>query len=56
MVEVKLTGKCAGCPSFEPVAEHLYSNDRRVQTFVMCEKQELCDRIERYLKETLNNG
>lgn len=56
MVEVNLTGKCSGCPKFEPVAEHLYSSDGRVLSFVLCENQELCDHLERYLKEALNNG
>lgn len=56
MVEVKLTGKCDGCPRFEPTAEHLYSNDGRVLSFVICDNQELCDHLERYLKETIKNG
>lgn len=56
MVEVKLTGKCDGCPRFEPTAERLYSTDGRTMSFVICENQELCDHLERYLKETIKNG
>ena len=56
MVEVTFTGKCSGCPKFEAKVEKLYSLMGPTNTFVMCENQDLCEHIERHLKEKLNHG
>ena len=56
MVEVKFTGKCAGCPVFDPNIEKFYSGGIRVDTVVICANQELCDHLEKHLKEALKNG
>ena len=56
MVEVKFTGKCAGCPVFDPNIEKFYSGGICVDTVVICANQELCDHLEKHLKEALKNG
>ena len=52
MVELKLTGKCAGCPCFDADVRKLYS----IETVLICTNQELCDHLEKHLKEELTNG
>ena len=56
MVELKLTGKCAGCPCFDADVRKLYSGDICVETVVICTNQGLCDHLEQHLKEALKNG
>ena len=56
MVEVNFTGKCAGCPVFDPNIEKFYSGGICVDTVVICANQELCDHLEKHLKEALKNG
>ena len=56
MVELKLTGKCAGCPCFDADVRKLYSGDICVETVVICANQDLCDHLEQRLKEELKNG
>ena len=56
MVELKLTGKCAGCPCFDSDAEKLTLGDGRVETVILCTNQDLCDYLEQHLKEALTNG
>ena len=56
MVELKLTGKCAGCPCFDADVRKLYSGDVCVETVVICTNQDLCDHLEQHLKEALKNG
>lgn len=56
MVELKLTGKCAGCPCFELSDEKLTFGDGHVETVVFCDNHDLCDHLEKRLKEALNNG
>ena len=56
MVELKLTGKCAGYPRFDTDARKLYSGDVCVETVVICANQDLCDHLEQHLKEALTNG
>ena len=56
MVEVKFTGKCAGCPCFDADVRKLYSGDICVETLLFCANQELCDHLEKHLKEELTNG
>ena len=56
MVELKLTGKCAGCPCFDADARKLYSGGVCVETVVTCTNQDLCDHLEQHLKEVLTNG
>lgn len=56
MVEIKFTGKCAGCPCFDTDVVKLCSGDICVQTVVICANQELCDHLEKHLKEALKNG
>ena len=56
MVELKLTGKCAGCPCFDADVRKLYSGDKCVETVVICDNQDLCDHLEKHLKEALKNG
>ena len=56
MVELKLTGKCAGCPCFDADVRKLYSGDVCVETVVICANQDLCDHLEQHLKEALTNG
>ena len=56
MVELNFTGKCAGCPCFDADARKLYSGDILVETVVICTNQDLCDHLEKHLKEALKNG
>ena len=56
MVEIKFTGKCAGCPVFDPNIEKFYSGGIRVDTVVICANQELGDHLEKHLKEEFTNG
>ena len=56
MVELRLTGKCAGCPAFDPNIEKFYSGDICVETVVICANHELCNHLEKHLKEALKNG
>ena len=56
MVEVKFTGKCAGCLCFDADVRKLYSGDICVETVVICANQDLCDHLEQHLKEALTNG
>ena len=56
MVELKLTGKCAGCPCFDTDVRKLYSGGVCVETVVICANQDLCDHLEQHLKEALKNG
>ena len=56
MVELKFTGKCAGCPCFDADVRKLYSGDKCVETVVICDNQDLCDHLEKHLKEALKNG
>ena len=56
MVELKLTGKCAGCQEFDPHVEKLYSGGICVETVVLCANQDLYDHLEKHLKEALKNG
>lgn len=56
MVEVNFTGKCAGCPCFDADVVHLCSGGIRVVTVVNCANQDLCNHLEKHLKETLTNG
>ena len=56
MVELKLTGKCAGCPCFDADVRKLYSGDIYIETVLICTNQDLCDRLEKHLKEELTNG
>ena len=56
MVELKLTGKCAGCPCFDTDVRKLYSGGVCVETVVICANQDLCDHLEQHLKEALTNG
>ena len=55
MVDVTFTGKCVSCPKFEPGVHRLYTNDVLYGTEVYCQNSNLCDHIERHLKETLRN-
>lgn len=56
MVELKLTGKCAGCPCFDADVRKFYSGDVCVESVIICANQELCDHLEKHLKEALKNG
>ena len=56
MVELKLTGKCAGCPCFDADVRKLYSGDVCVETVIICANQDLCDHLEQHLKEAPKNG
>ena len=56
MVELKLTGKRAGCACFDADVRKLYSGDICVETVVICANQDLCDHLEQHLKEALKNG
>ena len=56
MVELKLTGKCAGCPCFDADVRKSYSGDICVESVVICANQDLCDHLEQHLKEALKNG
>ena len=56
MVELKLTGKCAGCPCFDADVRKSYSGDVCVATVIICANQDLCDYLEQHLKEALTNG
>ena len=56
MVELKLTGKCAGCSCFDADVRKLYSGDVCVESVVICANQDLCDPLEQHLKEALTNG
>ncbi len=49
MIEIKLTGKCAGCPCCDAVISTMYGDGMPVLTGIRCEHQELCDRLEAYL-------
>ena len=56
MVELKLTGKCAGCPCFDADVRKFYSGDVCVESVVICANQDLCDHRKQHLKEALKNG
>ena len=56
MVEVKFTGKCVGCPAFDANIEKFYSDDICIETVLICANQDLCDHLEKHLKEEFTNG
>lgn len=53
MIGLELKPYCKVCPEFEPCSEKLYGDEISVDTIVSCEHMELCNRIEKYLKSTM---
>lgn len=53
-IELKLTGICEGCGSFDLEIERLYRGDVGCYTVARCKNRGLCQRIERHLMKYMD--
>lgn len=52
MIEVKVTGKCIGCPALdiEPT-KLIFSGHTAYETLIKCKNEPLCERLEKMFQE-----
>ena len=55
-IELKVTGRCKGCPGFDPELNELYGNGEPCETVATCRNLELCQHIERHIVENPYRG
>lgn len=53
MINLNVKPYCQFCPEFEPCSEKIYADEISVCTIIRCEHMEICNRIEKYLKSTM---
>ena len=53
MINLETKPYCQLCPEFEPCSEKIYADKISVATNIRCEHMEICNRIEKYLKSTM---
>lgn len=53
MIEVKVTGKCVGCPGCDLEVNKLFANIVPKETLVYCRNSNLCHHLEKYISDQL---
>ena len=53
MIELKVTGICAGCPAIDLDIVRLQGNGRTVETAVICRNGQMCRHLEMYISSDI---
>ena len=53
MIEVKISGKCVGCPACDLEVTRFYSGHVSKETAVYCRNAPLCQHLEKYISDRL---
>ena len=56
MIELRVTGKCEGCPGIDLKISTLYCDGLPTETRVSCKNAKLCDSIANHLRPALEGG
>ena len=52
MIELKVTGKCLGCPALKIAnIQYFVEGERPAETMIRCANQRICDHLEKRLRE-----
>ena len=53
MIEIKISGKCKGCPACELDISQILNGLFPVETTVYCRNVRLCEHLEKYIAERI---
>jgi len=51
MIELRVEGKCKGCPMIEPEIHKMYAGGRIEELSVSCKNLPLCQHLEMYIAQ-----
>jgi len=52
-IELKISGKCQGCPAAEPVLERFYAGSN-TELVARCKNLQLCQHLEKHLMQYID--